>query len=204
MDDIEYKKHMSEQKQTFSPLKPHWLKKDFVQPCEAVLIYYQIEPAKGMSMGRNDQIINAVDYLEIYDVLMSSEFIIKSARSIKLIDFIKWLINKDFEIPEHFKSVFELKNNNIKHSNDEKTNIKKEILNFDLKKMRPDQLQKLISRAYAAYYWKKKKSIISANELVTKTDFRNLMELIDADKIDGKTKASWISDLGSRSKKHKN
>jgi len=196
MSDIEYKKHMSEQEQTFSPLKPHWLKKDFVLPCEAVLIYYQIEPAKGVSMGRNNQIINAVDYLEIYDVLIPSKFIRNSACSIELIDFIKWLMEKGFDIPKHLQELETPQN-----TSNEKTQSKqkKEIINFNFNSLRNEQLDKIVARCTAAKYWKNGTS--SANGLVIQNKFQQIMKSHDIDVVE-ETLADWISDLSPKSKKY--
>ena len=103
MKEIELKRMHLEQEREITPLKLHWLQKDFMYPCEAVLVYYQIEPSMEQLKARDMQIIKAIDYLGIFDVLMSSEFSLKSAPSIKFIDFIQWAISKGFDIPEHLK-----------------------------------------------------------------------------------------------------
>ncbi len=87
-----------------TPLKPHWVKKDYVSPEDAVLIYYSIDPIDSeLQLPRNLQIIKAVDYLGIYEVLMSSKFMRGVRGYIMLQKFIECLSTKGYDIPEHLQ-----------------------------------------------------------------------------------------------------
>ena len=102
--EIEFKKKNLEHAEKNNPLQEHWLKKDFVQPSEAVLIYYGVSPSSN-SMGiANEQTIQMVDWQGLYDVLLSSKFFLHRRGAFELPEFIEWLVEKGFEIPKHLQN----------------------------------------------------------------------------------------------------
>ncbi|NGX51766.1 MAG: hypothetical protein KR126chlam5_00049 [Candidatus Anoxychlamydiales bacterium] len=197
------KKEFLERLQAERPLNNYRLKKDYLNIYEAIFIYYRIEPLdqqelywKGIT---NEKIINCIDIEYIFEIIQDSDLLISPRRGVLLNDFIKFLKNKGFDIPEHLNK--DLKKTINKHSYSEK----QELLTYDLKKLSPNQLQRLTARGFAVYLWKKKKyKKTSANELVQKKDYKEAMKLINSEDISEETLASWISDLGPRSKKLKN
>jgi len=188
--EIEQKKNLLEQERRISPLKPYWIKKDFIQPCEAILIYYQIEPTVGQLPHRNIQIIQAIDYLGIYDVLMSSKFIMNSGPYIELIDFIEWATDKGFNIPEHLLPPSKTPNPPT----------------CDEMQLSVPELRDRLIRTYAAYFWKTAKgkdANIPASQLAMKKDFIIITSYIGLEGTDPKKIADKFSDLGPRSHKKK-
>lgn len=103
--EIELKKKNFERFVKDNPLELHWLKKDFIRPCEAVLIYYGINPSHDSMVARDEQIIRMVDWCGVYDVLLSSKFLLYSQGSFELPKFVEWLGEKDFPIATHLQII---------------------------------------------------------------------------------------------------
>lgn len=203
MKEIELKRMYLEQERKITPLKPHWLQKDFMQPCEAVLVYYQIEPAMEQLKARDMQIIKAVDYLGIYDVLMSSEFILKSPPSIKFVDFVQWAISKGFGLPEHLKHVQQGHESN--KSEEEGSDEEGVSLNLSSVKL-PLLLTELAKRLMKKISPESKYASLPANEIVKFSDeFKSLRAVVRAIR-DGKDyEDEWYqrktSSVGPRKRK---
>ncbi len=190
MKDIEFKKLHLEQERGISPLKSHWVKKDFMQPCEAVLVYYQIEPAMEQLKVRDMQIIKSVDYLGLYDVLMSSEFMMESGQCVKLVDFIQWVMSKGFDIPEHL----------LVQNKDENQLVSNEM------QLTLPELKERFVRTYAAYFWKTAQGAsanMSAVKLAEDKTFQGAITYVDMEVKDPKKFSEKFSDLGPRSHKKK-
>lgn len=201
------KKALLKKLQKDRPLEDYWLKKDFINSHELIFLYYGIEPIKEeqlnffgiTSQGTTiEKIINDIDIDHIFNIIQSSNIPFIHGRGILIKNFIKFLNDKDIAIPEHFRCTPQLKKNKSKNV------TKEEVLNYNVNSFSPVQCQKYIARGYAVYLWKKKYKKISANELVQKKAFKDVMNSIGAGKITDETLASWISDLGPRSKKNKN
>ena len=101
--EIEFKKKNLERFQKDNLLEPHWLKKDFIFPMQAVLIYYGINPANDSMFGRDEQFIRMVDWRGVYDVLLSSKFLQYNRGDLELAKFVEWLVEKDFPLPVHLQ-----------------------------------------------------------------------------------------------------
>lgn len=189
-----------EDQRIIRPLTDKWCKKDYVLPSQACLVYYGIEPSLD-SFPSDIQILNKIDHLGMFDILMSSKFILTQQRDVDLHRFVNWLKEKGFEIPKHLTFGSGIDNY---HKNPCQLD-KQELIQFDMRKLRPEQCAKVASRAIAALVWKKDKKI-SASEFVKQNNkFKKLREVlaeVDAD-FDEETFVEWISDMSPRSTKRK-
>jgi len=99
---VESKKARLEQERLDNPLEKKWLKMDFVEATEAVLIYYSVNPEFTVT-GEDVRLIKMIDCEEIFDVLIASEFFMYTRGSLKLREFIGWLVEKGYPIPLHLQ-----------------------------------------------------------------------------------------------------
>ncbi|NGX51162.1 MAG: hypothetical protein K1060chlam2_01022 [Chlamydiae bacterium] len=195
----ERKKANLEQEKRRNPLNLKWLKIDYLTPPQATLIYYGIEPSRDDS--RNMQIIQAVDFLGVLQVLTASEFILVRLNAIRFPEFVAWLEEKGFEIPSHLESMADTARLQIRKD----APLKGELLELDTRTLRPEQRFKFFLRCWAGDYWKLGGNI-SASELVecnndfkkTRSDWENRTKK----KYDDDTIKGWISDMSPKSKKN--
>ena len=129
----EMKKTLLEDAKIINPLSLKWLKRDFLTPLQAILVYYGIEPSNDDFQSKDLQVIRRIDYLGAYDALMNSEFILRQQDGIKFSEFLEWLEKKRFGIFDHLKPLIN-KGSSLK---------KDEVLNFALLALDIDQINKL-------------------------------------------------------------
>ena len=130
LTEEDFKLRKLEEAKRMYPLKSFSLKKENVLWQEAILMYYGIQ-FDIQKMSYIEQFINEIDQFGIYDVFLSSDFFIKSPQnSFKLMDFVNWLKEKDFEIPEHLEIIVESSKLTIKteEENDTPSNSNKSPL----------------------------------------------------------------------------
>ncbi len=206
------------------PCSKKWFKRETWEMDNAILIYNNIEIEELGHQGTISQreIIEAIKFSDdddldgnLFNYLNPhySPFDFDHITTISVSDFLEFLKNKCFKMPDHFpKELFdsnrqqdEQTTQSTKQGEIDGKNLKKLVKSFDLKKMTVNELGILQARILAAALWKNNENL-SQTDIIDSDEFIEAMQhfysftgLSNAEEKE--MRQEWICDLDPRDNK---
>jgi len=206
------------------PCSKKWFKRETWEMDNAILIYNNIEIEELGHQGTISQreIIEAIKFSDDDDLHGNlfnylnphhSPFDFDHITTISVSDFLEFLKNKCFKMPDHFpKELFdsnrqqdEQTTQSTKQGEIDGKNLKKLVKSFDLKKMTVNELGILQARILAAALWKNNENL-SQTDIIDSDEFIEAMQhfysftgLSNAEEKE--MRQEWICDLDPRDNK---
>ena len=206
------------------PCSKKWFKRETWEMDNAILIYNNIEIEEMGHQGTISQgeIIEAIKFSDDDDLHGNlfnylnpnhSPFDFDYITTISVTDFLEFLKNKYFKIPDHFpKELFdsnrqedEQATQSIKQGEIDGKNLKKLVKSFDLKKMTVNELGILQARILAATLWKNDETL-SQTDIIDSDEFIEAMQHFysftgSSNAEEKEMRQEWICDLDPRDNK---
>lgn len=192
---------MLKKERSLRPLNPNLLKRDYAEPYQVCLFYYNLNPLEPDHHPQDMQVLKSIDYLGLYKALMHSKFILFQQNGVDLHAFSSWLQEKGFEIPLHFHTAGLVKTSTSEDSENDGESPVQELKSTKL----PLLLGEIAGRLMQEVSNDPEYHLMPALEVVRKSDefksFKSIVKKLRGKDFEDDWYARKTSSRGPRSRK---